>query len=113
VWSCSVEPVKPSRQVGVARFGRGVADASMVTVEVERAETLRKWLLKSWKGPEILPSDVIRNAPSRTLRESPAARSAITTLVDHGWLVKLEPGTVVRGKMRKEAYRIVRSGHEV
>jgi hypothetical protein len=27
MWSCSVEPVKPSRQVGVARFGRGVGDA--------------------------------------------------------------------------------------
>lgn len=90
-----------------------LADAATVSAEVEKAEALRKWLLTSWPHSEVLPRDVLRRAPVRALRESPAARSAIATLVKHGWLVALPEGSEVRGKVRKEAYRIVRSGYEV
>jgi hypothetical protein len=68
---------------------------------------LRKWLCKEWPDPEVLPSDVLQRAPIRALRESPAARAAISVLVKHGWLMPLPEGTVVRGVARKEAYRIV------
>lgn len=90
-----------------------LADAANVSAEVEKAEALRRWLLTAWPHPEVLPRDVLRLAPIRALRESPAARAAIAMLVKHGWLVALPDGTEVRGKARKEAYRVVRAGHEV
>lgn len=90
-----------------------LSDAATVSAEVEKAERLRKWLLESWPHLEVLPRDVLRLAPIRALRESPAAKAALATLEKHGWLVALPEGAEVRGKARKEAYRIVRAGHEV
>lgn len=90
-----------------------LSDAATVSAEVEKAEALRQWLLTRWQHPEVLPGDVVQRAPIRALRESPAAKAAIATLVKHGWLIALPEGTEVRGKARKEAYRIARSGHEV
>ncbi len=85
-----------------------LSDAATVSVDVERAERLRRWLLESWPHPEVLLADVVRRAPIRALRESPAARRALDLLEGHGWLEPLEPGVVVRGKPRKRAWRIVR-----
>ncbi len=87
-----------------------LADAAIVSAEIEKAETLRKWLLASWPHAEILPGDVIQRAPIRALRESPAARVALAILEKHGWVVRLPEGSEVRGAMRKEAFRIVRAG---
>jgi hypothetical protein len=85
-----------------------LADAATVTAEIDRAEKLRRWLLESWPEPDVLVRDVLRLAPIRALRESPAARAALRILEAHGWLVPLEPGATVRGAPRKEAWRIVR-----
>jgi hypothetical protein len=87
-----------------------LADAATVSAEIDRAERLRRWLLEGWPEPDVLVRDVLRLAPIRALRESPAARAALRLLEAHGWLVPLEPGTVVRGAARKEAWRIVRGG---
>lgn len=48
--------------------------------------------------------------PNR-LRESKAARTTITMLEKHGWLIRLPEGTTVRGMVRKEAFQIVRGSH--
>jgi hypothetical protein len=91
-----------------------LADAATVSVEIDRAEKLRKWLIEAWPEAEVLPGDVLQRAPIRALRESPTARAAIAVLERHGWLVPLPAGTVVRGKPRKEAWRVVREvGHVV
>ena len=70
-----------------------LADAATVSVEIERAERLRRWILESWPHPEILPRDVLRLAPIRALRESPAAKKALAA---HGWLEALPEGTEAR-----------------
>jgi hypothetical protein len=85
-----------------------LADAATVTAEIDRAERLRRWLLESWPEPDVLVRDVLRLAPIRALRESPAARAALGILEKHGWLVALPEGAMVRGAARKEAWRIVR-----
>ena len=90
-----------------------LADAATVSREVDRAEALRRWLLESWPEPEILTSDVLQRAPIRELRESPKAAGALGILEKHGWLIRLDPGTVVRGKARKAAWRIVKGGSDV
>jgi hypothetical protein len=90
-----------------------LANTAKVSAEIDRAERLRKWILEDWPHPEILRGDVLQRGPGRDLRESPAAQAAIDILAEHGWLVKLPESAVVRGKPRKEAWRIVRPIHEV
>lgn len=83
-----------------------LANVATVSAEIDRAEALRKWLLESWEDPSVMARDVVQYGPG-PLRETPKARAALATLEKHGWLVRLNPGTVVRGAARKEAWRIV------
>ncbi len=84
-----------------------LADAATVSAENDRAEKLRKWLLTDWTEAEVLVRDVVQYGPN-PLRETPKARAALGLLEKHGWLAPLDPGTVVRGAARKEAWRIVK-----
>jgi len=103
--------------IALAQFYLGEAlrlsDAAAVSVEIDRAETLRAWLLNTWPHAEITPSEVVQRAPIRALRERPAARQAIGMLAEAGWLTLLDAGTEVRGKPRTEAWRIVRGDGDV
>lgn len=85
-----------------------LAEGASISVEIERAEALRKWLVERWPEQDILLRDILHDAPIRALRENPKARAAIALLVQNGWLVPLDAGTIVRGARRKEAWRIVR-----
>ena len=89
-----------------------LASAATVSAEIDRAETLRRWLLESWPEPDVLVRDVVRLGPN-PLRESPKARAALGILEKHGWLVPLEAGTVVRGATRAEAWAIVKGAGDV
>jgi hypothetical protein len=89
-----------------------LADAAAVSQEIDRAEALRKWLLESWTHPEILTRDVVRRGPN-AIRESPKARAALGILEKHGWLQPLDPGTLVRGAARAEAWAIVKGWGDV
>lgn len=85
-----------------------LADGATVSADIDMAERLRVWLVETWPEPNILPSDILRRAPVRALRDRKTARKAIAILEEAGWLVPMDPGTVVRGKSRREAYHIVR-----
>ncbi len=89
-----------------------LANAALVSSEIDKAENLRRWLLESWPEADVLVRDVVRLGPN-PLRESPKARAALGVLEKHGWLVPLESGTVVRGAQRAEAWRIVRGVGDV
>ena len=89
-----------------------LANAATVSAEIDKAESLRKWLLESWLHPEIMVRDVVRLGPN-ALRESPKARAALGILERHGWLMPLDPGTVVRGAARNEAWTIVKGSGDV
>lgn len=100
-----------AQAVDLAEFYLGEAlrlsDASNLSAETSKAERLRVWLLGKWAHSEIVPSEIVQYGPN-ILRELKVAKAAIKTLVDAGWLVALDAGTEVRGKVRKEAYRIVK-----
>jgi Protein of unknown function (DUF3987) len=82
-------------------------DAATVTAETDKAEKLRKWLLNVWPHPEVILRDILQSGPN-ALRESEHARAAIKRLESHGWVVKLDEGTMIRGARRKDAWRFVR-----
>lgn len=106
-----VEPDDMVDAIDLAQFylseASRLASTATVSVEIDRADTLRKWLLESWPESEIMVRDVVRLGPN-ALRESPKARSALGILEKHGWLVPLDAGTVVRGAARAEAWAIVK-----
>lgn len=99
-----------SDAIDLARFyvseASRLANAATVSGEIDKAESLRQWLLTGWPHPEIMVRDVVRLGPNR-LRESPKARSALGVLERHGWLARLEAGSIVRGAARSEAWQIV------
>jgi hypothetical protein len=84
-----------------------LANAATVSVEVSKAEALRKWMQSpSWGKPWLTLRDVVRLGPAR-LRENPEARKAIELLEDNGWLIPMPRGTSIEGKVTREAWRIV------
>ena len=102
--------------IALAQFYLGeasrLANAATISAEIDKAEKLRKWLLADWLEAEVLVRDVVQYGPN-PLRETPKARAALGLLEKHGWLVALDPGTVVRGAARKEAWRIVKGCGDV
>lgn len=97
--------------IELARFhlseaGR-LADAATIPPEIRRAELLRVWLLERCAHVEMTPGEIVQFGPSQ-LRDTATVKSALAVLEAHGWVISLPKGTEVRGKRRKEAYRIVR-----
>ena len=91
-----------------------LADEAVIAKDFKQAEILRKWLLDTWKEPHILPNDIVQKAPIRALRNRRTTNKAIATLVEAGWLLRMDITIMVRGKQRKEAYQIIgASGHVV
>ena len=111
-----VQPGDMADAIDLAQFylaeASRLASAAVVSAEIDRAETLRRWLMESWAEPDVLVRDVVRLGPNQ-LRESPKARAALGILEKHGWLVPLEAGTVVRGAARAEAWLIVKGAGNV
>lgn len=107
-----VEPVDMDNAIELARFylleAARLADAAQVSAAIDQADKLRRWLLESFEESHVLVRDVVRRGPN-SLRESLKAHAALVILEQHGWLIQLEKGTVVRVSARKEAWQIVRS----
>lgn len=85
-----------------------LASGARVSVEVARAEKLRKWLLDKWTEPEIAKRELDQFGPYELRHDKRASEGAIAMLEGHGWLVALPPGAIIRGKTRARAWRIVR-----
>lgn len=108
-----VEAADMANAIELARYylleALRLAEVANVSAEIDRANQLRRWLIEHWPEPEVMVRDVQNRGPNG-LRESPKARAALVQLEAHGWLVRLDAGTMVRGSTRKEAWRVVRTG---
>ncbi|GGK51738.1 YfjI family protein [Salinarimonas ramus] len=84
---------------------RRLADRATISRETEDAERLRRWLVEKWPEQFISASDAAQSGP---FPETERARRALAVLERHDW-VKRAPGKVIiRGKVRREAWRIWR-----
>lgn len=87
-----------------------MADAATVSVEMDKAERLRQWLVESWPHTEVLPGDILQRAPIRALRDREAVKRAVAALAEAGWLVPMERGAMVRGVEVAHERRSLRVG---
>jgi hypothetical protein len=110
--AAEVSPADMANGIAAVQHARSeaarLADAATVPAETDRAERPRLWLLDTGSHAEILPGELVRHAPIRALRESPAARAALGNLEMHGWPVPLATVAMARGAPRKEGWRFVR-----
>lgn len=74
--------------------------------QLKEAETLRQWCLRQPGGLVSFP-DICQGGPNN-IRSADAARPLVHILVDHGWLVPVEGGAKIKGKHRREVYRVIR-----
>ena len=56
----------------------------------------------------IVPRDAVNFGPN-SIRETVTVKKLMKVLADHGWLAQLDAGTVIDGKARQLAYRVVRA----
>lgn len=83
-------------------------EAAIVPPEIADAETMRKWLVQSWKEEHISASTAAQYGPFKVTAR---ARKALQALQGYGWLIPV-PGALVLGKQRKEAWRVIREVSE-
>jgi hypothetical protein len=82
-------------------------DAAAVKPEIVRAERLLQWLLEVWEEPLVSTPDVYQFGPN-AIRDKRTAHDAIAILEEHGSLIRVDSGGMVRGVRRQEVWRIVR-----
>ena len=108
----AIGPEAMDNGIALARFylleAARLAGAARISAGVAKAEALRLWMLSpSWGKPWIRPRDILRLGPN-SLRESPEVKRAVAVLEENGWLIPLDPGTVIEGKKCRQAWAIVR-----
>ena len=80
--------------------------ASAISEEARQVDLLLRWLQHRDEGDFII-ADIVQYGPN-TLRDTKRAKALVGTLCSHGAVVALPQMSVVGGKARKEAYRVVR-----
>lgn len=83
-----------------------LADAATLSKETQDGERLRKWLVESWQEPFISATDVAQWGP---FRETKRAKKVLALLEQFHWITAVDGGAEVKGKHRREAYRIWRA----
>jgi hypothetical protein len=81
--------------------------ASLISDQIHDTQRLLDWLLNGWDKPVISLPDIYQRGPN-SIREAAPARRAAEVLVEHGWLVPVPAGEIVKVKSRREAWWIVR-----
>ena len=81
--------------------------AAAVDGELHDAQLLLAWLTEHWQEPIVSVPDLAHQGPN-CLRTTEKARRLTGILVRHGWLIPMPDGAVIKGKRRREAFRIVR-----
>ena len=84
-----------------------LCDTAQVSAQTIEAERLRRWIVENWAEPFVSVTDALQMGPG-SLRESGKVRALFGILAAHGWLIAVEGGAEIRGRHRREAWRIVR-----
>lgn len=81
-------------------------DMSAVDPHLRLAQRVLDWLQTRWGEPAFYLAAIYNDCPIREVRNSKTARGIVTTLEEHGWLMRLDGETLIRGSRRREAWLI-------
>jgi len=81
--------------------------AGQVPEKQRTALRLLDWLKTTWGEELVSLPDITRLGPN-AIRSRDAAKAAVATLVEAGWLVPVTGGAEVRGERRREVWRVRR-----
>jgi hypothetical protein len=99
-----------ARGIKLAQYyaAEGLRTAVEVKIDVNlmRAQVLLDWLHDRWDEPAVCLTDIYQFGPY-SIRDNATAKRLVGILEAHGWLAKIKGGTVIKGKRRREAWRIV------
>ncbi|MBX2806148.1 MAG: DUF3987 domain-containing protein [Hyphomicrobiales bacterium] len=70
------------------------------------AQRVLDWLIEKWEEPAVYPAVIYNDCTIREVRDRRTALQIISTLENHGWLIRLEEPTRIKGSVRKEAWLI-------
>lgn len=80
--------------------------ASAISAETRQLHELLRWLQQR-KEEDFVISDIVQRGPN-ALRDTKLAKRLVASLLEHGAVVALPELSIVSGKQRREAYRVVR-----
>ncbi|WP_316354710.1 YfjI family protein [Candidatus Trichorickettsia mobilis] len=84
-------------------FNNGVIDPDIIL-----AEKLLDWLHNKWDEDYISLPDIYQRGLNAISTKATASK-IVTILIDHGWLKKQDEPTLIKGKMRKNAFKIIKN----
>lgn len=79
--------------------------ASRINPELRLAQRLLEWLQTSWQEPLISLPDIYQSSLNAISNQKTAGK-IVETLELHGWLERVNGGGVVKGKRRRDVWRI-------
>ncbi len=82
-------------------------DGAAISADIQRAEKLRLWLQDRWEE-DFISVTVLVQSGAANIKSANEARKIIAQLVTNGWLVAQTDGAAIKGKHRKEAWRVIR-----
>jgi Protein of unknown function (DUF3987) len=82
-----------------------LADGASVPLELRSAQRLLNWW-QSRANSSLYLSYIYQKGPSN-VRTANTARIATTILFEHGWIERLNPGIIMDGEPRREAWRLI------
>ena len=83
-----------------------LAEAAAVSADIQKADQVRHWLMTGWDEPLISLPDLYQFGPNG-IREKARPSQRSDALVEHGYLIAMPPGNFVKGKKRKEVWRVI------
>jgi hypothetical protein len=83
-----------------------LADSAQISVDALLAEKVRGWLVHHWSETRVSLPDIYQHGPN-AVREKAKARKVVQVLEEHGHLLRIDGGAVIRGAKRRDAWQIV------
>lgn len=82
-----------------------LVEVAIVSRDLQAADNLLKWISERHGKNCFVFSDILQNGPNG-IRDSKRLKKLFAILTEHGWLIKMPNGTMVKGKSCSTAYRL-------
>ncbi len=79
---------------------------AQISNDVRLAQRLLHWLRTRWTMPIVSLPDIYQGSLN-AIGDKATASKIVCILEDHGWLLRIPEGATVKGKVRRDAWRVI------